>query len=187
MTRAPELFPSDLAEQRHRGDDVVVLDVRSAAEFETAHIPGSINVPLPLLGADPARVADRLRGRRVVLACQSGPRAVQARARLAAEGVEADVLAGGVSAYAPGRDVVRGSERWAMDRQVRFTAGALVLTGLAAGRFVSPKLRLLAGGVAGALAGTAVANVCPMADLLARMPWNRTAAEPTLETALARL
>ncbi|MCO1337359.1 hypothetical protein BJH93_00370 [Kocuria polaris] len=187
MTQVLELSPSELAERRDRGEDVVVLDVRSAAEFEAVHIPGSVNVPLTLLGADPSRVAERLGERRVVLTCQAGPRAHQARERLAAEGVEAGVLAGGVSAYAPGREVVRGAGRWAMDRQVRFTAGALVLTGLAAGRFVSPKLRLLAGGVAGALAGTALANVCPMAEVLGRMPWNRAAAEPTLESALARL
>src|SRR5699024_10508274 len=64
-----------------RHDDVVVIDVRSAAEFESLHIRGSYNVPLPLLSEHTEDVAQRV-GRRVVLVCHSGVRAEQARMRL---------------------------------------------------------------------------------------------------------
>lgn len=40
------LTPADLATvAEHRGD-LTILDVRAPAEFESAHIPGSYNVPL---------------------------------------------------------------------------------------------------------------------------------------------
>ena len=65
--------------QEHK--DLVVIDVRSAAEFESLHIRGSYNVPLPLLSEHTDELAARL-GSRVVLVCQSGARAEQARQRL---------------------------------------------------------------------------------------------------------
>ena len=83
-----------------RHDDVVVIDVRSAAEFESLHIRGSYNVPLPLLSEHTEDVAQRV-GRRVVLVCHSGVRAEQARMRLHEVGMDsAVVLGGGAPAYA---------------------------------------------------------------------------------------
>lgn len=106
-------------------DAVTVIDVRSPAECETAHIAGSYNVPLDLLGEHAAQLAARL-DREVVLVCQSGARAAQARERLAGVGAEhLHVLDGGVGAYAAaGGDIVRGRARWALERQVRLVAGA---------------------------------------------------------------
>ncbi len=60
-------------------DDVTVIDVRTPAEFETAHIAGSYNVPLNLLGEHAREFAARL-DRKVVLVCQSGTRASRAPA-----------------------------------------------------------------------------------------------------------
>ncbi|HSP61153.1 MAG TPA: rhodanese-like domain-containing protein, partial [Ornithinimicrobium sp.] len=70
-----------------RHDDVVVIDVRSAAEFESLHIRGSYNVPLQLLAEHTQDVAHRV-GRRVVLVCHSGVRAEQARQRLQEVGMD---------------------------------------------------------------------------------------------------
>jgi rhodanese-related sulfurtransferase len=50
---------------------VVVLDVRSAAERQEGHIPGSLHVPLPELRA---RVGEPPRDREIVVSCQSGQR-----------------------------------------------------------------------------------------------------------------
>lgn len=171
-----------------RHDDVVVLDVRSAAEFGSLHIRGSYNVPLPLVAEHTEDVAQRV-GRRVVLVCHSGVRAEQARQRLHEVGLDsAVVLDGGAAAYAAaGGDVVRGEQRWAMDRQVRLAAGTLVTTGLLAGELVSPKLRLLAGAVGAGLAFSAATNTCAMGAALAKMPWNRGAQDPEAHVALGRL
>ncbi|WP_134772633.1 rhodanese-like domain-containing protein [Ornithinimicrobium flavum] len=171
-----------------RHDDVIILDVRSAAEFESLHIRGSYNVPLQLLAEHTEEVAQRV-GRRVVLVCHSGVRAEQARLRLHEVGMDsAVVLDGGAPAYAAaGGDVVRGEQRWAMDRQVRMVAGTLVTTGLLAGELVSPRLRLVAGAVGAGLAFSAATNTCAMGAALARMPWNQGAQDPEASVTLDRL
>ncbi|MET4058772.1 rhodanese-related sulfurtransferase [Arthrobacter sp. UYP6] len=173
---------------RQEHPDLIVLDVRSAAEFESLHIAGSVNVPLPLLKDHADSVAKRLGGR-TVLVCQSGVRAEQARQRLGAAGIDtATVLTGGVPGYAAaGGNVVRGKERWDLERQVRLAAGSLVLAGLTGGRFASPKVRTIAGFIGAGLTFSAATNTCAMGKALSVMPWNRAAAEPTHDDVLASL
>jgi rhodanese-related sulfurtransferase len=172
--------------QEHK--DLVVIDVRSAAEFASLHIRGSYNVPLPLLSEHTEELAARL-GSRVVLVCQSGARAEQARQRLGGAGIgTAYVLPGGVPGFvAAGGNVVRGKARWDLERQVRLTAGSLVVLGLAGGKFVSPKIRLLAGAIGAGLTFSAATNTCAMGQAISAMPWNRAAKEPTRESAILQL
>jgi len=168
--------------------DLVVIDVRSAAEFESLHIRGSYNVPLPLLSEHSDELAARL-GSRVVLVCQSGTRAEQARQRLAKSGIDsAYVLTGGAPGFAAaGGDVVKGKERWALERQVRLAAGSLVVLGLAGGKFLSPKIRMLAGAIGTGLTFSAATNTCAMGKALSAMPWNKAAKEPTRESTILTL
>lgn len=177
-----------LREWMDKHEDLIVIDVRSAAEFESLHVRGSYNVPLPLLSEHTDELAARL-GKRVVLVCQSGVRAEQARQRLGTAGIgTALVLTGGVPGFAAaGGDVVRGAQRWDLERQVRMAAGTLVVGGLLAGKFVSPKLRLLAGAIGTGLTFSAATNTCAMGNMLSKMPWNKTAAEPTAESAIRQL
>ncbi|GAA1359993.1 rhodanese-like domain-containing protein [Arthrobacter rhombi] len=169
-------------------EDLVVIDVRSGAEFESMHIRGSYNVPLALLSEHADKLAERL-GSRVVLVCQSGVRAEQARTRLDGAGIgNALVLTGGVPGFASaGGDVVRGAQRWDLERQVRMVAGSLVVGGLLAGKLVSPKLRLLAGAIGAGLTFSAATNTCAMGQALSKMPWNKTGDEPTARTAIGQL
>src|SRR3989339_343018 len=76
-----ELTPADLDAQR---GDAVVIDVREPAEFETGHIPGSINIPRGVLefqvDAHPAvaNVSDPAlshKERPIVVVCRTGGRA----------------------------------------------------------------------------------------------------------------
>ena len=99
-------------------DAATVLDVRSAAEFETTHIPGSINVPLPVLEAHADAIAARIDGP-VLLVCNSGVRASQAQRHLAAAGVtNTSALHGGIGAHqAAGGELVHGRARWALERR----------------------------------------------------------------------
>ncbi|GAA4825822.1 rhodanese-like domain-containing protein [Actinomycetospora corticicola] len=168
----------------------LVIDVRSAAEFDAVHVRGAYHVPLPTLGEHTRELADHLaHDDRVVLVCQSGVRAEQGRRHLAAVGLEhAQVLDGGVAAYEQaGGDVVRGRRAWALERQVRLTAGSLVVTGLAAGRFVSPRARLLAAAIGTGLTVSALTDTCAMGAALARMPWNRDHTDPEPTDTLDRL
>ena len=170
------------------GSDVVVLDVRSAAEFESLHILGSYNVPLPILAEHAEELATKLDSK-VVLACQSGVRASEARKHLAAVGFENTyVLVGGVPGYRQaGGKTIEGSKRWDLERQVRMAAGTLVIAGLAGGKFLSPQIRTVAGVIGAGLTFSAATNTCAMGKALAKMPWNKTGNEPTLETVIAQL
>ncbi len=169
--------------QRLTDDNLTIIDVRTPAEFESLHIPGSYNVPLALLSEHTRELADRL-GDGVVLVCQSGVRAGQAQHRLASVGLTgATVLAGGVSAFeSAGGEVVRGAQRWAMDRQVRMAAGSLVLASFLGSKLIHPRLGLLAGAIGAGLTYSALSDSCAMAAALSRMPWNRTKASPTAES-----
>ena len=171
-------------------DDLMIIDVRSGAEFDALHIVGSYHVPLAMLSGHAEEFAAKM-GTRVVLVCQSGNRAEQARKHLDSVSLaSASVLSGGVPAYAAaGGNVVRGRGRgpWALDRQVRMTAGSLVLASIIAAKFVSPKLGLVAGGIGAGLTFSAATNSCAMGQALSAMPWNRSASEPTAHQALQSL
>ena len=113
-------------------------------------------------------------------------RAEQARQRLAKSGIDtAYVLTGGAPGYAAaGGDVVKGKDRWDLERQVRLVAGSLVVLGLAGGKFISPKIRTLAGVIGTGLTFSAATNTCAMGKAISAMPWNKAAKEPTRESAI---
>jgi rhodanese-related sulfurtransferase len=155
--------------------DLRILDVRTPAEFESVHIPGAYNVPLDTLG-EHAEEFRRHVSEPVILVCRSGTRASQACDKLAAAGMSnVHILDGGMQSWDDGRRPVRrGRQRWDLERQVRFAAGALVLVGIIGGLFV-PGLKYLAGFVGAGLVFAALTNTCTMAMLLSRLPYNRTA------------
>lgn len=110
----------------------------------------------------------------VVLVCQSGGRATTAQTKLAEAGKSnLRVLEGGMGAWlATGGDVIRGEEKWSLERQVRGVAGGLVLGSILASLAV-PKARFLAGGIGAGLAFSAISNTCTMGDILAKLHYNR--------------
>ena len=166
------IHPTEL--QRLRSDDpaVQILDVRSSGEFESVHIPGSFNVPLDLLAEHVEQVAEL--DRPVVLVCQSGSRAATAQDKLERAGKSnLRVLDGGIGSWmTSGGDVVRGAEKWSLDRQVRGVAGAIVATSILVS-VVAPKARFLAGAIGAGLLLSAVSNTCAMGMMLSKLPYNR--------------
>ena len=175
--RAPLPRPIDVATLEHElaeGRDLRLLDVRTAAEFEHAHIPGSYNVPLDTLGEHAEELQRHLEVP-VVVVCRTGGRARQAEQRLAAAGMaNVHVLDGGIQAWDDGRrSVRRGRATWALERQVRLVAGGLVLSGIAASVW-APKLRYLSGAVGLGLTVAALTDTCAMGAALSKLPYNRT-------------
>ncbi len=162
----------------------LLLDVRTPGEFETGHIVGSVNIPLDELGEFCPRVAGL--DRDVVVICQSGSRANTAQSKLAETGCDsARVLVGGMNSWTgAGGDVNVVAERWAMDRQVRLTAGSLVLAGFAASRAVTPKAIWFSAAIGGGLVFSAVSNTCAMANVLSRLPYNRASSRTDIDEAL---
>jgi rhodanese-related sulfurtransferase len=171
--------------ETQEGGGVHVLDVRTPGEFETAHIPGSYNLPLDqlrehgqALSASPTPL---------VLVCRTGSRAREAQVLLHSAGREGiDVLDGGVAAWEQaGLPVVRGRARWSMERQVRGVAGGLVLASALGGLFVHRPLGVLAAAVGGGLIYSAITDTCGMAALLGRLPYNRGASCDVRQTLAA--
>ncbi len=104
-------------------------------------------------------------------------------ATLASHGIEASSLSGGTAAWAAeGHRLVRPDGRprtvWAMEPQVRFTAGSVVLLGLALGFLAHPAFRLLSAGIAAGLVFSALSNTCGMAVVLGRLPFNQRGKAP---------
>lgn len=100
---------SELVERAGRGE-VVILDVRPAAEFAAGHIPGALSVPLDQLDATLARLPRRSQ---IVAYCR-GPYCVlapQAVERLRAKGFKARRLADGMPEWRlAGLPVAAGAE-----------------------------------------------------------------------------
>jgi rhodanese-related sulfurtransferase len=166
---------------------VTVIDVRTPAEFESAHIRGSYNVPLQLLNEHAEELSRRL-DEHVVLVCQSGARSSEARERLAAFGLDnAQVIDGGVPDYEEaGGEVVHGRQRWALERQVRLVAGSLVSGSIAVSLF-APRARFVAGAVGVGLTVAAVTDTCAMSRVLSRLPYNRGTNDPTPDEVLTQI
>lgn len=154
-----------------------ILDVRTPAEFETAHIRGSHNVPLDVLDKHGSEVVQQLdQDDDVVLVCKSGQRSAQAAALLHNAGLAGGrVLEKGITDWeGRGFGVDRGVERWDLERQVRLLAGSLVVASVV-GSTAVPRLKWLAAAVGSGLAYAAVTNTCAMASALAKLPYNRGA------------
>ncbi len=79
----------------------LLLDVREPAETATGTIPGSVTIPLAELLAEP----DRVTASSVVVICHAGGRAHRAAEALRSRGVDAAVLAGGLSAWPHATDL----------------------------------------------------------------------------------
>lgn len=169
------IAPAELA-QLLADHPVTVLDVRSAAEYETAHIPGSIRVGLDELRTEVDTVAALLPDHAVVV-CRSGQRAGRACRALATSGRDdLRVLDGGIQAWEQtGGHVARGRERWDLERQVRLVAGSLVLSGVLGSLAWRPAV-VLAGAIGAGLTFAASTNTCAMGMLLAKLPYNHGAA-----------
>ncbi|MGA5421485.1 rhodanese-like domain-containing protein [Streptomyces lavendulocolor] len=169
--------------------ELTVIDVRTPGEYASGHLPGAYNVPLDHLDAALPEIKAAADRGDLLVVCASGARSSRACAVLAAHGVAAATLTGGTDTWKQlGHDVHRPEgvrAAWTMERQVRLTAGSLVLAGIALGRRL-PKARLLSAGVAGGLVLSALTDTCGMARLLAKLPHNRPKAGD-LDTTLAAL
>lgn len=150
-----------------------LIDVRTPAEFETAHIPGSCNVPLDLLREHRDELRNHL-GEQVVLVCRSGQRATQAEHALGGAGLpNLRVLTGGITAWqAAHAPVTTGTPRWDLERQVRLVAGTMVLLAVLTSSLAEPA-KWVAAVIGAGLASAALTNTCAMGMMLARLPYNR--------------
>ncbi|HVN19508.1 MAG TPA: rhodanese-like domain-containing protein [Dongiaceae bacterium] len=153
--------------------DSQLIDVRSPSEFAAGHIPGAINIPMDQIES---RLEDISSARPIVLICQAGKRARMTAALLEPCQFQVSILEGGSNAWIQaGLRTVRSSKtRWSLERQVRLGAGLLVLTASTLAMAVNPHWLYLAAFIGAGLTFAGLSDICPMAELLQRMPWNKT-------------
>ncbi|MES9807949.1 rhodanese-like domain-containing protein [Streptomyces cinereoruber] len=186
---APATLGTD--EARTRLHELTVIDVRTPGEYAGGHLPGALNIPLDRIRKALPDIRDAADRGDVLVVCASGARSENACRLLAEHGVDTATLSGGTGAWAAdGHDLHRpqGAARatWGMERQVRLTAGTVVLLGLLLGVLVHPAFQLLSAGIAAGLVLSAVTDTCGMAAVLAGLPHNRRRAAD-LEATLAAL
>ena len=119
--------------------DVRLIDVREYPEFAQGHRKGAQLVPLGTLD----KVSEGWhRSQPLMLICRTGRRAEQAKQTLAAKGFQSlNVLEGGMDAWTSGGEPLTAAAEkpWSMERQVRVTAGSLILTFFGLGLLTSRK------------------------------------------------
>lgn len=177
MSAVQSISPNELA-SRYRDDmSLELLDVCTPAEFQEVHVTYATNVPLDRL--DPQAVVNG-RGDRsaepLYVVCKSGARGKMACEKFAKAGITNVInVEGGTQACdAAGIPVVRGRAVMSLERQVRITAGSLVVAGVALGWFVHPGFFGLSAFIGAGLVFAGLTDTCGMGMMLAKMPWNRS-------------
>ena len=150
-----------------------LIDVRSPSEFAAGHIPGAINIPMDQIES---RLDDLSSAMPIVLICQMGKRARMTAGLLEPCGLKISILDGGTNAWIQaGLPLVQNSKtRWSLERQVRLAAGLIVLTASALALLLNTHWLFLAAFVGAGLTFASLTDFCPMAELLQRLPWNKT-------------
>lgn len=156
----------------------VIIDVREKDEFNAEHIEHSIHIPLSSFAAQAPALFKSLSGKSVLLMCRSGKRAGLAASQAAAfrENVQLEVFQGGILEWKKqGKPTVAAKKaHLPIMRQVQLIAGSLVLTGALLSYFVNPAFIFLSGFVGAGLTVAGATGSCGMAEILARLPWNKT-------------
>jgi rhodanese-related sulfurtransferase len=164
----------DLRERIENGEPHLI-DVRERMEFAGGRVTGATLLPL---GELDERHKELDREKPIYVICRTGRRSAEAEARLRSFGF-ADVInvGGGIEAWKKAGFPLERDEHapWSIERQVRFTAGTLVFTGVMLSIFVHPYFIALSALVGFGLAFTATIDWCGMGLLIAKMPWNRRA------------
>jgi rhodanese-related sulfurtransferase len=147
-----------------------MIDVRTASEYASGHIPCTTNIPMDQFEA---RRKDLQPDEGVVLVCKAGSRAQIVAGWLGGTAVR--VLEGGTDAWVrDGLEVVSSAKtRWSLERQVRLGAGLLVLAGTVLAVAGVHGAIWLAMFVGAGLTFAGATDICMMGIVLAKMPWNK--------------
>jgi len=159
------LLPADLRSWNGR-----IVDVREPDEFARQRLDRAVCVPL---GGLAASAASWDRAEPILVVCRSGARSRQAAQQLDALGFSrVATLDGGLQACpAAGVPVLTFKAPIPLQRQVLIGAGTVLLTTLALSLAWAPLIALTwLASVMLVIAG--VSGLCPMARILAAMPWN---------------
>lgn len=169
-----EIGPEEAFARLSSSAAAVLLDVRTGAEYDAKHVPDSVNIPVDELKAeDCANLCSQYQD--VLLLCQSGQRAQRAGGKFRAAGFDSTVVQGGIVAWESAQlPIIKTSAKTLpLDAQVRIVAGGLAAVGGLLAVFVNPAFGIIPAFVGSGLVMSGFTGCCPMASLLAKLPWNR--------------
>lgn len=173
------IAPLHLHRRMQADDTVTLVDVRSTAEYRAGHARGALSLPLDEIDeVDLAQhTGNQALGKEQVLylTCQQGVRAEKAAQLLYANGLHnLALLKGGTDAWEKeALPMRRCGNAISLERQVQITIGTLLILKVAFGFTVHELFFVLAALIGAGLITAGITRWCGMAQLLARMPWNR--------------
>lgn len=92
-----KLSPQDAKAKLDADDTVILLDVRTEAEFNQGHISGAVCLPVDKIWSDTQIVSEK--DAEIIVYCQSGSRSARAAKKLAGMGYTQVYDMGGISAW----------------------------------------------------------------------------------------
>lgn len=153
--------------------NTILVDVREQVEFAGGRVSGAKLVPL---GEIEKRHQELDHTHTVYVMCRSGRRSGEAQKRLKSLGFQNVVnVKGGFESWKAENLPFEKDEKapWALERQVRFVAGLLVLLGVILSLLIHPYLIGISAFVGAGLTFAGATDWCGMGMLLAKMPWNQ--------------
>lgn len=168
----------------------VIVDVREEDEFANDHIKDSINLPLSkFLTAAPAVLA-HLKDKKIILMCRSGKRASLAKDLISKYNLShnVDIYNGGILEWKNQGNATEVKRATAMPlmRQVQVVAGSLIVIFSLLSMFVTVNFLFATLFIGSGLLFAGLSGTCLMANILAKMPWNKSPHKPKLSPATHR-
>lgn len=159
-----------------KNDEVTLIDVREAVEYQSCSIPNSRHLPLSEVTIDKAHLPEH-QNKKLVFHCKSGKRSAMACEKLINEGIDFDIwtLEGGIDTWIQkGFSTTSFKKILPLERQVHITISVLILSGLSLHYVLNNPLFLILPFITGlGLLNAGVTGWCGMAKLIAKMPWNK--------------
>lgn len=184
-----ETEPAIISRLMH-ADQCTLIDVREPDEHAREHIPGARLMPL---SSFPAASFASPPSQCIVFHCKAGRRSADAARQAAAfapAGVSIHSMKGGIDAWKAANLPIAKSTKapgLSVMRQVQLIIGLLTLTGLALGYFIHPLGYLLSAFMGAGLTMAGLTGACPLASLVAKLPWNRFASANSCSTGQCNL
>ena len=164
--------PTEL-KKRLDNNEILLIDVREPIEHKNEHIEGSCLIPLNEINVKKLPSTKKP----IVIHCGCGQRSANACEKLLAEDPALDLysLEGGIIAWQQaGFNVTKpGANILPLERQTQIAIGVIIFFSTIFGFIISSGFFILLGfmGIALILAG--ITGWCGIANLLAKMPWNK--------------
>lgn len=162
---------------------LLYIDVRTPHEFESVHISGARNIPLPDLHTYVDELKTLSQEHTIMLVCRTQNRVKIAYEYLTNNGLtNCGILEGGITAWVDqGKPVIKGKQKISLEGQVRAIAGGLILIGVAMGFMAHSGFFFLPAIIGAGLLHAGLTDSCLMGMVLAKLPMNRISNSHTVQ------